>query len=379
METTTDGGNTTSVKIVPLQDVLVSDTDKLETPTQIIEPAKTEPAPETKPEGETAPEAKAEGDKPADSKVDSAANPTTDAPVFQLSDDLIKDAPQTYQEDTFQKLADDLGFTIPEESFEAFQKTFKENYIPKAEAEKQFELSKDKVYEQFDPKLATAFKMIDLGVPQELALNPTKIQDDFLAMEDAQLARQKLLATGYDEDGADLEMENLTSNPGRLATFAKNIRVDLTNQKNAILSEQQQIYQDYVTRNEQKSIRAKEESDAMFKKALTGESTFMGAPLSDSIKEKILGKYNRGLYENVQNDPRNKVLAILYSEFGEEIAKALQSRAKAEGEAKIVQKLANIPETKSVGGSRVETLPDTETSKSVGFGNMPSPYDMVKT
>ncbi len=294
--------------------------------------------------------------------------------VLELTVADIKDAPTKYEDGTFQGLADELGFTISEESFDVFQKTFKDNFIPKSEVDKIAVANKEKFFATLDPKIATAFDLIEMGVPQELALNPTKVQDEYLAMDNAQLVREALLAQpNWTEDMADAQMEELSADPQKLKVKSDIVRANLTNERQNILQEQAQLVQKYTEQKQQVVLQQKTEVDNQFKKALADEQAFMGLTLSKDVKEAILSKYNKGLYETALNPAQAKVRAILQLEYGDKFAKAALSKAKEDGKAEVVRKLSDVPPKVTPGGGQrqqVNVVDNNQADKSP-FANIP--------
>jgi len=327
------------------------------------EPAKTEVAEITKEEIA----------EPAKTEVATeVVAPTEDTLELTVAD--IKDVPVVHDEGSWKGVASDLGFDLPEDSFEKFQETFKENFVPKSEVEKITTVNREKLLATLDPKIATAFELIEMGVPQELALNPTKIQDDYLAMDNASLVRESLAAQkGWDESMVDAKMEELVADQDKLEVQAKIVRANLNLAKQDILQEQAQLVQKFTEQKQQVAYQQKVEADNQFKEALTKESTFMGLKLSQDVKDAILQKYSRGAYEDALNPAQAKLKAILQLEYGDKFAKAVQSKAKEEGKAEIVRKLSDIPpKTNQGAGSRVQVVSsDNHNENKSPFANVP--------
>lgn len=326
-----------------------------------LEPAKTdvvEPAKETTEPAKT---------EPTKEEI------TASDDVLELSVSDIKDLPVSHDESSWKGVASDLGFDIAEDTFEALTQTFKENYVPKAEVEKLAAVNKESLFATLKPEVATALELIEMGVPQELAFNPTKIQDDYLAMDSAPLVRESLAAQkGWDEDMVNAKMEELAADPDKMEVQAKIIRANLNQVKQEILQEQTQLVQKFTEQKQQEVFRQKVEADNQFKEALTKESTFMGLKLSQEVKDAILTKYSKGAYENTLNAAQAKLRAILQLEYGDKFAKAVQSKAKEEGKAEIVRKLSDVPPKAAQGGSRVQVVSsDNHTENKSPFANIP--------
>lgn len=335
-----------------------------------LEPAKTdvvEPAKET----------------PADpAKVEATKEePAASDDVLELSVADIKDLPVSHDESSWKGVASDLGFDIAEDTFEALTQTFKENFVPKAEVEKLAAVNKETLFATLKPEVATALELIEMGVPQELAFNPTKIQDDYLAMDNASLVRVALLndyvpskdlTSEMIDEMVDTQMEELAADPRKLEIKANIVRANVNKFKQEILQEQTQLVQKFTEQKQQEVFRQKVEADNQFKEALTKESTFMGLKLSQEVKDAIFTKYSKGAYENTLNAAQAKLRAILQLEYGDKFAKAVQSKAKEEGKAEIVRKLSDIPPKAAQGGSRVQVVSsDNHTDNKSPFANIP--------
>jgi len=337
------------------------------TSTETVQPVKTEPTidPQTKDTVEEKPlevekpivpevkpiEAKTEETKP---KTEAKEELTLD--TLELTPEHIENAPKQYEEGSYQKTAYDLmGVDLAENSLELLQNTFKENYIPKAEVEKITSANREKYFATLNPEVAAALELKDLGVPDEYLLDPTRDIDAYLAMEDSQLVRNALLAQpNWTEDMADVEMEELSADPTRLAHKARIARINLQNDRQSILNTKAQLVQQYTEQKQQAVFQQKVEADNKFKEALTKESAFIGLPISQAAKNVILDKYSKGLYENALSDAESKVRAILQLEFGNQFSKIALSKAKAEGQAEIVRRLADVPPLKGQGGGAVQ-------------------------
>jgi len=336
---------------------------------EVVEPAKEE--------------VKKEIEEPAKTDVKATdkevVTPTDDALELTVAD--IKDVPVVHDEGSWKGVASDLGFEVAEDTFEAFTQTFKENYVPKSEVEKLATVSRESLLATLDPKIATAFELIEMGVPQELALNPTKIQDDYLAMDNASLMRAALtykyqgvkdLTPQQREDMVEAKLEELVEDPSKLEIQANIVRADVMTDKQNILQEQAQLVQKFTEQKQQVAYQQKVEADNQFKEALTKESTFMGLKLSQDVKDAILKKYSTGAYEDALNPAQAKLRAILQLEYGDKFAKAVQSKAKEEGKAEIVRKLSDIPPKATQGGSRVQVVSsDNHTENKSPLANVP--------
>lgn len=345
--------------------------DVITPPADITEPAKTEEVAEKPKEEATKEEVKKEEPSKTEAVKEEVVTPTDDSLELKVED--IKDLPTVHDEGSWKGVASDLGFDLPEDSFEVFTKTFKENFVPKAEVDRLTAVSRESLLATLDPKIATAFELIEMGVPQELALNPTKLQDDYLAMESAALVRESLAAQkGWTDEMVDAQMEELAADPQKLEVKANIVRANLNAVKQDILQEQAQLVQKFTEQKQQEAYQRKVAADNQFKEALTKESTFMGLKLSQEVKDAILTKYSKGLYEDALNPAQAKLRAILQLEYGDKFAKVVQSKAKEEGKAEIVRKLSDIPPKTPQGGSRVQVVSsDNHNENKAPLSNVP--------
>jgi len=360
------GGQTDQVVIQQPTQEEVQNKDNVET--TVVEPVKIEEVkqPEVKVEPVKSEEVKTELNA-ADVKTDEVKE------VSELTLGDIKDAPTLYKEGSLQKYADELGFTIPDESFDTFKKTFQENFVPKAEVEKIAEANKEKYFSTLPPQIAAAFDLIALGVPEELALNPTKVQDEYLAMDDVQLVRSAIATKkGYDEAMVDAEVEALAAEPTNLEMQAKIIRANLNNAKEEILNEQSQLVQKYTEQKQQAIQRQKEQEETQFKEALANEQAFLGLTLSKEYKDGLWNNYKKGKYNEILSPAQAKVRAIILMESGDKFAKTALSKAKEDGKAEIVRKLSDVPIKAGTGGGQHQPLvPNNQEENKGAFSNMP--------
>lgn len=385
MENNNSGGQGPQQDAVkPIWEVIGSDTDTVVTAPPASEEAKqtegtleekpvtetTTPETEVKPEVEAA---KSETETKPETEVKPEKEVKEEPLTLELKPEDIKDAPTTFEDGTFQSLGEDFGLSVPEESFEAFKKAHDDTYILKSEAQKLAVTSKEQLYKTLDPKIAVAFELIDAGVPPELAFNPTKEHDAYLAMESAQLVRADLMNRYKDEEVVDAKMEELSADPQKLEVQARAIKTDISFAKEQILQEQKQIAQNRVAQNQQIALQQKTEAANQFKQALNNESTFMGLSLSKEVKDVILSKYNKGLYETALNPAQAQLRAILQLEYGDKFAKAVQSKAKEEGKQEIVRKLSDVAvKVTPAGGQRQQTVvADNNQDNKSPFADMP--------
>lgn len=288
---------------------------------------------ETKPEGETKPE------------TETAAETTETEAVIEFKPEDIADVPESYEEGDWRGVAQDLGITIKENSWEAFQNTFKENFVPKAEVEAAKQISKEQVLAQFEPELAAAIELVDLGVPKELIFEPTKIVDGYLALDDAALLREDLKARGYTEEMIDTKMETFIEE-GKVKAQADILRHELGLEKQKILNTRTQIVQERKAAREQAAIQQKEQEFIQMKEALNNTSDFMGTTLSNAVKEQLIKKIQSGAYDKEFSNPQAKIAYVLQKELGQKFTEQIKNKFLSKGKDDVMKKLSNVPPIK---------------------------------
>lgn len=333
-----------------------------------------------KPEGEVKPateaakpaaETKPEGDKPAgEIKPTDTATDNTDKPLeFTLAD--IKDAPVQYEQDSFQALAQDVfGIKIEKDDFEDFKKSFKDNFIPKTEVEQYKSKVKEEYFSTLKPEVAAALELKELGMPDELLLNPTREIDEYLSLGDLELVRKEYEAKGMADDLIDLAIEQDTAD-GKIGTKSQLIRFNLDQNKKDILNTRSQLVNKYTAEKQQATVRQQEQRTTQIKEALNNVSAFLGVNVSKDAIQGIIHKVEKGAYDSELNNPKSLAELILYREFGERFSKISQDKALAKGKAEVTAKLSNIPIKQSQSGSKViQTANDNDNASP--FANMPS-------
>lgn len=312
-----------------------------------------------------------EGDKPAEVKPTEAAPATEEkkeaAPAaateekkpevpeeLSLSVDDIKDAPKTFEENSFQAFGQELKLEVKENTFAAFKEAIAANYVPKEEFEQATSATKEAVLTQFSPEVAAAIKLKDMGIADEYIFNPTAQHDYLLNLDSATLLRMKLENTpGYDSDDLiNAQIEEWITD-GVLDTKARLEKINLSNERKQILETKSKLVQQYTEEKQLAEERSKQEQSQKFMDALTKESSFFGLPVSKEVKDVISAKFQKGGYDNVLNNPQSMVKAVLYAEFGEKMSKIALAKAESKGRAEVTERLSNIPQQKGAGGGRV--------------------------
>lgn len=277
--------------------------------------------------------------------------------IFKPED--IKDVPKQYEEGSWGELGKDLGLELTEDSHEAFISKIKENYVPKSEYEKAVSLNLDSIYAGLkNPETAVAFKLMEMGIPEDKVFAPTKEIDGYLALGDVELVRADLslrAEEGWTPELIDAKMEELAGDPKKLALAAGELRIELNNNKKQITETRTKLLQQYEQQKQNVILQQKAQEQAQFNEALDKLQTFMGKPVSKEAKEAIRAKHNSGLYNDVVNAADSKVAAIMYKEYGEKLAKLIQNKASEEAKTETRKKLLNIPPVNSGAGKRVDT------------------------
>jgi len=329
-------------------DALTSDT----TPITTVEP-KVEETPaaaqvEIKPE-DIAPE--------TPSATESKTEETTETPAetdlgLTLSVEDITDAPKVYTEGTPQWIANELGIKLEKDDVAELKKAFTENFVPVDKFNEVKAATTESLYAQLDPKTATAFKLIDMGIDPSMAFNPTAQHDYLLSMDNAQLLRAKLEANpAYDEDMVNAQMEQWEAD-GKIDTLAKIEKASLDQERQTILNKQSELVNQFTEQKKQEAATLKQQADQKFLEVLDKATDFIGLPLSKEVKDVIAAKYKQGGYDNVLNDAQNKLTAVLHHQFGKKFQETALSKAKEAGKAEIVRKLSDVPLNKGGGGGR---------------------------
>lgn len=310
-----------------------------------------ETKPEDKPADKPETEATKEEVKPEAKKEETKEEPKEEGELeFKLED--LKDLPKEYQEGTFQALAKDLGYEIPEESFDAF----KEAFVPKSELEKVKQITLDSVLADVKPEVAVAIKLIQEGMSPEQVLAPNAAIDEFLRMDDASIVRKDFEEQGIlSTEIIDNKMEQLAAEPQKLKLMADELRAYLNQAKKENIEHRNHLLQKFE-QDKQKAISTQKiEERTNIKNALNNASSFMGVPLSKEIKDAIAKKYDNGAYDNDLSNPAQKAELILQKELGEKLIKHIQNKASAKAEKEVRDKLLNIPPVNGGTGKKVDT------------------------
>lgn len=282
-------------------------------------------------------------------EIEAAKKAPSDELKITLED--ISDVPQTHPEGSFKAFAQKLGAEIEEDTVDSF----KAKFIPKEEAEKIARVNKEALFASLSPEVAAALELKELGIPDELLLDPTKDIDNYLKLDDAELVRANLAATdGWTTEMIDTEIESLVDS-GKISHEAGKVRIDLNHQKNNILAHKTELVSKHTAQRQEVAARQKEQEKTQFIETMNKVSTFMGVTIPPEVKETFIKKYNSGLYDKDLSSVDAKVNYILKQELEGKISKHIQNKASEKAKKEVTDKLLNIPPVVENGGGRVIT------------------------
>lgn len=284
---------------------------------------------------------------------------------FKLDD--ITGVPEEYQDGTYKAFAKTVfNVDLPEESQEAFQKAF----VTRDEFEKVQTTTLDTLLSTFKPEVATAIKLMQMGIPEDQVLAPTKQIEEYLALDDAALLRADFELQGdMGADVIDSEMEKLSAEPQKLKLEAEKLRIYLNREKNQIVEQRKQYLQKYEQDKQSAALELKKQEQSKITDALNNVSTFMDIPVNKDVKEAIIRKYNNGLYDNVLNDPAKKAEFLFHTELGAKLAKHIQNKASETAKADVRKQLLNTPPVISGGGNAINNNKQPEKDNPWGALN----------
>lgn len=310
----------------------------------------TEQVAESKPETEKPETTSEEKPEEVKEKVADEKPETEKVPEIEFdANEILKDI-QEPEDGTWLAVAKHDGLEVKEDSWEAVKAAIIEKEVAPLKAE--YEQKKQDLYAGLDPEVAAAFKLMEMGIPKDQILEPTKTVDTYLAMEDAQIVRENLKALGHTDEFIDAEME-LLGEKNLVTHEAAKIRHDLNLEKQKIINSRSQLVEQFTAQREQALLRQKEETTANLTKALSTASEFMGVKLKDEVRDAIVKKFNSGHYNDVISNPTAVRDAILYKELGPQIIKSIKNTAFEQGRDTIAKKLSNIPPITGTGTGKV--------------------------
>jgi hypothetical protein len=232
---------------------------------------------------------------------------------------------------------------VPEETPEAVVAAVKAKYEPLIEEARKQTIENE--YAKLKPETVTALKLIEMGIPESEAFNPTAKHVELLKMDDAALVRTNLEGLdGWDEERVNLEMEDLISNPAKLKHEALKLKEYLTSDANAIIAKREAMLNEYTQNKERAATQEKEVSFNQVKDAVMTIDSFMGAKIDPEAKQVMLQKHSRGEYGNIKGDAKDVAELICFKEFGKKIIEETKRASFAKGREEFAKKeLLRIP------------------------------------
>jgi hypothetical protein len=290
-----------------------------------------------------------------------AAKLAAESPI-ELKVEDIADVPKKHPEGSYKALAQQLGFEIEEDSIDAI----KSKVIPVEEAEKKAKVSKEEFFSTLNPEVAAALEFKEMGLPDNLLLEPTKEIDGWLKLDDAELVRANLAATdGWTTEMIDTEIESLVES-GKITHEAAKLRIGLNNDKNVLLAQRKELVQKYTTQKQESLVRQKEQEKTQFIEAMNKVSSLMGVPIPKEVKEALIIKYNNGVYDkDFASLTEAKVNYVLNKELGNKLAAHIRNKASEQVKKAATDELLNIPPVQSGGGGKAEIKQEADNWSAV--------------
>lgn len=294
---------------------------------------------EEKPEGEVKEEAKTEDKNP---EVDVKKEGEEEKIEIELKPEDIEGYKPKAEDGTWKAAGELVGVEVTEESEEGFKAAIEAKYKPLIEEAKKYSLEQE--YAKLKPETVTALKLIEMGVPEEMAFNPTAEHEQLLKLDDASLVRKDLEGLdGWDEERVNLEMEALSENPARLKHEALKLREFLKRNANEILATREAKLQEYTQNREKAAIQQKEQHLGQVKEALMAQESFLNAKIHPDSKSEIFQKYSRGDYGDIFKDGKSVAEYLLFKAYGPKILEETRKSSYAKGYEEQAKKLHNIP------------------------------------
>jgi hypothetical protein len=359
----------------------------------VIEPIKPE-TPEQKLNTDVVESSQVKPDETAPEKKEETTTPTTEVkpdetqvvkPEFEIKVEDLENAPKGYKEGTYQFFADKIGVDLDKEDPEAFKTAFESKYVPKEKFDEASKLTKEQLLAEYKPEVAAVIEMLEMGMPEELISQPTRVIDEGLStidehlkLGDAELYRRVLEATeGWTPETIDTEIEELVAN-GKITHYAHRERINLHNDKkvllddrNKVLETRQNLINKHSADKQKLATIQKEQQTDQFIKALNDKSDFLGFNIPKEFRELVAQKFRGGQYDNLLNDAQSKADLILFKELGPKYTKLLKETAFAKGRDSEVVRKVNVPTTlNTASGSR--TQPNNQTT------NNDNPFQLIK-
>lgn len=334
-----------SDKAVVTQEIEIkddSDINEIKSPEEKKEESKADVVeePEEKKEGEVTEEKKPEDEVKPDAKTEVKDEEV--AEIKELTLENVKGFEKSAEDGTWMAVGEGLGVKPKDDTFESFQEAIEGKY--KSQIEEAKKIGIEQVYSTLKPETVTALKLMEMGIPQEEAFNPTAGIDGYLKLTDTELVRANLESLeGWDSDRVDLEMESLSANEAKLKHEALKIREGLNYNKIQINERREALLNEYTQNKEKVAIEQKNQELTQIKTALDGVGEFMGAKINPEAKSAILQKHSRGDYGSVLKDPKAIAEFIYYKEFGTTIFENAKKSSYNKGKLEYANKMLNIP------------------------------------
>lgn len=255
------------------------------------------------------------------------------------------------EESNWKTVGKELGFEVPEDTFEAFKKAEAEFWASKQTQDDASRLDAE-IESLDDPEAKELLSFVKNGGKLRDFINPMKEYDELLALGDEALVRQYLTLNKWDEKKIDERIAGLKEN-GTLETEAYPLRKSLENgketKKNELFTSQQKLSE---TQNKSKAD-AKIKEDNQIIAALSKVKEFQGKKVTPEVTAALTKKWNTGFYrERFAKDPDFVANVILNYELSEQVKQAAVAKAHKEGLHKNQDKLHNIVKNTEEMGSR---------------------------
>lgn len=285
-------------------------------------------------------------------KIDSKLEEEQITEVLELKLDDVKGFEKAAEDGTWKAVAEGFGVQVKDDSFESFKESVDAKY--KTEIEEARNVGIENIYSTLKPETVTALKLIEMGVPQEQAFNPTAELDGFLKMDDASLVRKELEGReGWDAERVELEMESLSENEAKMKHEALKLREWANSKKQEITAQRDALLNEYTQNKDRVEVEQRNQELSQIKSALDVVSDFMGAKINPEAKSAILQKHSRGDYGSILKDPKSIADYIYFKEFGSTILDQAKKGSYAKGKEEYAKHMLKIPPKSGEVASKV--------------------------
>lgn len=278
-----------------------------------------------------------------------AKYPTEEPKKFEFKT-LDEKAAEEEESDGWLELSKKDGFDITEDTYEAYvagrDKFYKEKY--------QIDLGK------YQPETQRFIEFLESGGTINSFIEPLRPLNELRNLDDVALITKDLEMQEWDPAKIEKEIARMSEKDGEVELSAYKIRkqIDTIEERlkekivndTIVASDRQTTYKQTSTAEELTSI----------KKELNTMSAFLEIPLGDKHKAGIVKKLESGQYNDVINNPKAKMQAILWHEFGKEGVNLLKEKVLAEAKLEIKKDRHNIPPPASQGGAQSRSTSTTE-------------------